>query len=938
MATNLGTLTLNLLANTGSYIQGLSRAERETSQSTGKMKNAFSNFKSQMNEALNTSQLGLMVNDLTARLGGLTGGLLNVTAAAAGMAAGGSIIAAAGLTTLAIQTAKLDAELAVLANRANVSVVSFQILDYAARNLGMTQDGLAQSLADAQEKLGEFTATGGGGEAADFFQALKNNTKMTDDQIKAFAKTLQGKDGVEALQIMKNKLDEVGASSQEQRFIFESLGNDLGNLLPLFGEGGKLLAEYGTALEDAGVIKTQQAIQQSQILAAQTQAVNLQFQGAKSELIQGFTPALVSVADALFGTSQNGIQLQSVGEGLGTIFKSLASVGIGLSAVVQGVGDGFGALAAMAVSAASGDIKGAVAIYKDSELQFSKIIDDSNQRLDRLWAKTSEGKNLTGKLTNAILQLNQAQAASSSGLKVNTKDADNNAKAKDNLAKAASNASKEMTRLAEQQYRDREQIYYKYASREMKIQQDLQKEILKIQNANFTPKDTSGYIHNAQMRSDLEIQLYQAQLDAELNDWKSTEQDKLNQKVYINELLIQLDADMNDKQKQLAMRSLIDRSNQELAWIKLEQAQRISDAGDMLRTDLQNMEIKYAFERKKIEENAQLSDEERQKRLALSFASEDHQNRQNLNSAMAVWGGTFADLTGTGAQYQMEQDRFNKYDESQALFNAQMALAESAAEREMIWQAHNERMLLIDQNYEKSKTALWTQTSSQTLNGMTDLMASLLGEQSAGYKGMFLASKAFALSKVILNAPETFSNVYNSVSAIPLIGPYIAPVMAGGALAVQLAQAAQIKSMNMQGFATGGHITGKGTGTSDEIPIWASNGEYMLRAAAVEKLGLHNLDYINRTGMLPPRLATGGLIGKERYLTTSSQSDRRGDGINVIINVPAGYTANENRDANGNVTIDVVEKMVKQSWSNLNQANSFESKQVRNNIAAGRVR
>ncbi|MFV7480500.1 hypothetical protein ACNPMW_10160 [Acinetobacter junii] len=936
MATNLGTLTLNLLANTGSYIQGLSRAERETSQSTGKMKNAFSNFKSQMNEALNTSQLGLMVNDLTARLGGLTGGLLNVTAAAAGMAAGGSIIAAAGLTTLAIQTAKLDAELAVLANRANVSVVSFQILDYAARNLGMTQDGLAQSLADAQEKLGEFTATGGGGEAADFFQALKNNTKMTDDQIKAFAKTLQGKDGVEALQIMKNKLDEVGASSQEQRFIFESLGNDLGNLLPLFGEGGKLLAEYGTALEDAGVIKTQQAIHQSQILAAQTQAVNLQFQGAKSELIQGFTPALVSVADALFGTSQNGIQLQSVGEGLGTIFKSLASVGIGLSAVVQGVGDGFGALAAMAVSAASGDIKGAVAIYKDSELQFSKIIDDSNQRLDRLWAKTSEGKNVTGKLTNAILQLNQAQAATSSGLKVNTKDADDNAKAKDNLAKAASNASKEMARLAEQQYRDREQIYYKYASREMKIQHDLQKEILKIQNANFSPKDSAGYIHNAQMRSDLEIQLYQAQLDAELNDWKSTEQDKLNQKVYINELLIQLDADMNDKQKQLAMRSLIDRSNQELAWIKLEQAQRISDAGDMLRTDLQNMEIKYAAEREKIKLNTRDA-KELQSLLALSYASEDHQKRQNLNIATAAWGGTFSDLNGTGAQYQIEQDRFSKYDESQALFDAQMALADSAAEREAIWQAHNERMLLIDQDYEKSKIALGAQSASQTLSSMSDLMGLLLGEQSAGYKAMFAMSKAFAVAQAIINAPKTFSDVYASVAAIPYIGPFLAPVMAGAAVAVQLAQVAQIKSTNMQGFATGGHITGKGTSTSDDIPIWASNGEFMIRAAAVEKLGLANLDYINRTGMLPPRFATGGLIGKEKYIAQSSRSNQSG-GVNVVINVPAGYTANESRDGNGNVTIDVVRREIADSWNNLNRANSSESRVLQSNFSIGRNR
>ena len=83
-------------------------------------------------------------------------------------------------------------------------------------------------------------------------------------------------------------------------------------------------------------------------------------------------------------------------------------------------------------------------------------------------------------------------------------------------------------------------------------------------------------------------------------------------------------------------------------------------------------------------------------------------------------------------------------------------------------------------------------------------MGGLLGEQSSAYKAMFAMSKAFAVAKVLMNAPETYSNTYNSVSAIPLIGPYIAPVIAGGALAVQLAQAASIKGMNLTGMAHSG--------------------------------------------------------------------------------------------------------------------------------------
>lgn len=62
------------------------------------------------------------------------------------------------------------------------------------------------------------------------------------------------------------------------------------------------------------------------------------------------------------------------------------------------------------------------------------------------------------------------------------------------------------------------------------------------------------------------------------------------------------------------------------------------------------------------------------------------------------------------------------------------------------------------------------------------------------------------------------------------------------------------------GFAEGGHITGPGTGTSDSIPIRASNGEFMVRASAVRSLGVPVLDYINRTGRLPPAFNAGGLI------------------------------------------------------------------------------
>ncbi len=57
-----------------------------------------------------------------------------------------------------------------------------------------------------------------------------------------------------------------------------------------------------------------------------------------------------------------------------------------------------------------------------------------------------------------------------------------------------------------------------------------------------------------------------------------------------------------------------------------------------------------------------------------------------------------------------------------------------------------------------------------------------------------------------------------------------------------------------QAKAEGGFVSGPGTGTSDSIPALLSNGEYVIRAASVAKIGKGALDSINR-------YASGGIVG-----------------------------------------------------------------------------
>lgn len=334
--------------------------------------------------------------------------------------------------------------------------------------------------------------------------------------------------------------------------------------------------------------------------------------------------------------------------------------------------------------------------------------------------------------------------------------------------------AREASRIKEEQFKSREDIYYKYATREMKIEKDLQSEIAKIQGSNFSPKDTAGYISNAQSRSQLEVLLYKAQLDSELNDWKSTEQEKLNQKVYINELMIQLDADMNDKQKQLAMRSLIDRSNHELSWMRLQQQQRISDASEAFRTDMENIAARYAFEREQILLNKSISDEERKALLNASVYTQNKDESQVRDSAIA----DYRDVMG--------------YEESPLVKQFE------------VLQKMRELDLINEEAYQNAKLQLQAKSTAGYMEGMLGGFASLVDENSKTYAVLFAAQKAFAVAQAMLNIPAAYSKAYDAVVGTPFVGPYIAPAVGAAAAALQVAQAASIKSVGLTGMAHDG--------------------------------------------------------------------------------------------------------------------------------------
>ena len=466
-------------------------------------------------------------------------------------------------------------------------------------------------------------------------------------------------------------------------------------------------------------------------------------------------------------------------------------------------------------------------------------------------------------------------------------------KASSEAASQAKKDAKEAERLAEEVASIREQITYEYADREKQIEINLQKELADIRKAGMG----DGYIDAASKRAYLEKQIYLSQLQYEINEFQMTEKQKLKYKTEINQLMIRADTSMTEENKKIRLKALDEEYKIEVARIELAQQQRINSAREQFLDTTYAMQERYRLERAEIQLiNGEL---ERNFRLEMSRLAESTEARKRLMDAQSAWAKTQAQMSGT-SEYQGTFDTQNsRMAESQELFDAQMELANSAEERLVIWQAYQERLTQIEQAGAQARRDLNFAYAQSMVGGYTDMFKSMLGEQSTAYKAMFAVQKAFALAQVLLNAPESYSKAYNAMVGIPYIGPVVAPAAGVAAVALQLAQAAQIKSVNL-GFKTGGY-TGNG-GTSDVAGV-VHGQEYVLNASATKRVGVDTLNAINSGGSLDT-------------------------GVNITINnnVNADVMATQNSD--GSVTIDIVERKIQESWGRVRNANSNESRVI----------
>lgn len=211
--------------------------------------------------------------------GVVQGAVLGLTGTAVGLAASVSSLAATGR------------EIEQMALKAGVSVEKMQELAYATEQYNVSGDQLADMLKDVQDKLGDFSATGGG-EFKDWMENIAPKVGLTVSKLQQMA-------GPEALIAVQNAMDATNVSASEQVFYLEAIANDVSVLQPLLRNNGAELQRLTTHYRNLNVALSQTDISQLKELDQKLKDISLRLQSSFAQGVLGASEQIDWLTDKL---------------------------------------------------------------------------------------------------------------------------------------------------------------------------------------------------------------------------------------------------------------------------------------------------------------------------------------------------------------------------------------------------------------------------------------------------------------------------------------------------------------------------------------------------------------------------------------------------------------------------------------------------------------
>lgn len=423
--------------------------------------------------------------------------------------------------------------------------------------------------------------------------------------------------------------------------------------------------------------------------------------------------------------------------------------------------------------------------------------------------------------------------------------------------KQADNAKAANEKAAEKN-KERREKYQEHLKELAKATEDSEKKTLELRQ-----KAEIDAIKDADQRAVKELEIQQKNADAalqiEINKLAQKKKLTLEEQKLLNSLYAQ--------QKQLDATQA-----QEMSNLLNTQAEAKKDKEREFQAELEDiknqaflMNIENARTRAQMELQVELD-----KQIQEINASEltEQQKAEKIAAVKEVNNAKVKEQNAGFKQKDMEDElAFNQWQIQQegTTYAEKVALNEANQKiiTEMTFENEDQRTMALAENAKARKdiddaAAAAKEANLNAISGLLQNASALVGQDTA-------AGKAIAIAGTTIDTYQSATKAYKSLVGIPIIGPALAAVAAGVAVAGGLMNVRKIMSVQTPSaggagggggaaprpsasrFASGGYVSGQGTGVSDSIPAMLSNGESVINANSTQMFG-GLLSQINQAG------------------------------------------------------------------------------------------
>lgn len=310
--------------------------------------------------------------------------------------------------------------------------------------------------------------------------------------------------------------------------------------------------------------------------------------------------------------------------------------------------------------------------------------------------------------------------------------------------------------------------------------------------------------------TDLTVKARQA-----INDQiKALEQQKSMELQKLSDEELQKEIDNRTKLISLQLESVREGSEQEYQ-LKMQQldAQRAAELADKELTEQMKQAIVDKY-------NKQMDDLVTQREQEISEKQQEAVRVRLENEIMQMQQSGASELEILQEQAEQKLEFLNSVQQQ-----------EGESEQEFL-----NRKLQANQEYLDAKKAISDkeveieQAKYQAISGIMGGLSSVMDAFGEDSKALAVMSKGLALAEIAINTGKAIAAGVAQAQSVPFpanlvaIATTVATVLSNIATATQTVKSAK--------FATGGLVTGPGTGTSDSIPAQLSNGESVMTARA----------------------------------------------------------------------------------------------------------